>query len=91
MSGRFNIKKVGHDNPGLQLDMDEGVIRNNSTHELQSNFPTENGTRKTSFSHFTLEALPRPEYYKSTSISGVKRPSLGELHGEEITFTKVRE
>ncbi|XP_075225532.1 sodium potassium chloride cotransporter [Lycorma delicatula] len=85
MADRFNIQKVGHDNLGLQLD--EGVNNTNLNVNSESNFS--NGHRKTSFSHYTLEALPRPEYYKS-SVSGVKRPSLGELHGEEVLFTKER-
>ncbi|XP_039289667.1 bumetanide-sensitive sodium-(potassium)-chloride cotransporter isoform X2 [Nilaparvata lugens] len=89
MSGRFNVQKVGHDNAGLTLD--EGVIHTGraglSPDAVSSdNLPTGND-RKTSFTHYTLEALPRPEYYKSSG-SGVKRPSLGELCGEEVVFSK---
>ena len=41
-----------------------------------------NADRKKSFQHNTLEALPRLDNYRNDFI-GLKRPSLGELHGEE--------
>lgn len=40
------------------------------------------GDRKRSFQHHTLEALPRLDNYRN-DFDGLKRPSLGELHGEE--------
>lgn len=41
-----------------------------------------NVDRKRSFQHHTLEALPRVDNYRN-DFEGLKRPSLGELHGEE--------
>lgn len=38
--------------------------------------------RKRSFAHHTIEALPRLDNYRN-DLQALKRPSLGELHGEE--------
>ncbi|KAL1139875.1 hypothetical protein AAG570_006852 [Ranatra chinensis] len=82
MWGRFNVKKAanavtsspnGVDNPGLYLGPgDTGGLA-----------PAANKPRgeRNSFCTLTLEALPRVDHYKNTKES-IKRPSLGELHGE---------
>jgi hypothetical protein len=79
MWGRFNVKKAaissnpegGVDNPGLYLGPGEDKEKIGAAKRSERN----------SFCALTLEALPRIDHYKNTNEM-VKRPSLGELHGE---------
>lgn len=98
MDGRFKVNKVdfAFDNctihEGIQmndrlkipaLDTDAySVASTTCLHDPQ-------GKRRKSLAQFTKEALPRLENYR-ISKRGLKRPSLGELHGGEDNFVKVR-
>lgn len=46
--------------------------------------------RKRSLAQLTREALPRMENYRN-SKRALKRPSLGELHGDHLITEEVRE
>nr|CAD7437439.1 unnamed protein product [Timema bartmani] len=48
------------------------------------------GVRKISLAQLTLEALPRLDNYKNCE-NATKRPSLGELHGEEYNEKDIEE
>lgn len=86
----------GVDNLGMELDSSHptglAIQQNNNNSIIVANGnlcdsqqhiipPNENG-RPVSFCHLTMEALPRLDYYMN-SKQAWKRPSLGELHGEE--------
>ncbi|XP_054288120.1 bumetanide-sensitive sodium-(potassium)-chloride cotransporter isoform X2 [Macrosteles quadrilineatus] len=83
MAGRFNVAKAmqkgGIDNPALDMGSgltlhQEGDVQYGSQSDLTN-----------SFCHLTMEALPRADYYKNNK-DAMKRPSLGELHGEPRTI-----
>lgn len=79
MDGRFNICKV---NNGFELNEDRGTNGNLETGTITSPLDVEYvGNRKRSLAQLTREALPRLDNYR-ISKRALKRPSLGELHGE---------
>ena len=89
MWGRFNVKKAaissnpdggGVDNPGLYLGPGDDKAAIDAAAKRRE---------RNSFCTLTLEALPRADHYKNTH-EGVKRPSIGELHGEPA-YIKVTE
>lgn len=83
--GRFNVSKV---DGGLEMNLDKNSSTNGDlstsiiTSPLRDNFDGEYvGNRKRSLAQLTREALPRLDNYR-ISKRALKRPSLGELHGE---------
>ncbi|XP_077285790.1 sodium potassium chloride cotransporter [Arctopsyche grandis] len=79
MDGRFNICKV---NNGFELNEDKGSNGNLEAGTITSSLDVEYvGNRKRSLAQLTREALPRLDNYR-ISKRALKRPSLGELHGE---------
>ncbi|EEB16309.1 sodium-potassium-chloride cotransporter, putative [Pediculus humanus corporis] len=83
---RFTVRRISSvavmqnvpENTELQVDSCPNAYVNQG---YLSEIPY-NADRKKSFQHNTLEALPRLDNYRNDFI-GLKRPSLGELHGEE--------
>jgi hypothetical protein len=64
---------VGLPNNGVP-DLGHG----NATYPAAS---SDSKTHRFSLAHLTREALPRLDHYRN-SLRAIKRPSLGELHGE---------
>lgn len=93
MDRRFSVRKVSNlsNLPNLPENTEVRVNVNPNGY-LNPTFITDtldlpggdmpNGDRKKSFVHHTMEALPRVDNYRN-DIQALKRPSLGELHGEE--------
>uniref|UniRef100_A0A1B6EM82 Bumetanide-sensitive sodium-(Potassium)-chloride cotransporter n=1 Tax=Cuerna arida TaxID=1464854 RepID=A0A1B6EM82_9HEMI len=91
MAGRFNVAKAmqkgggGIDNPAMDmgsiptgLNLSPSALPDGSQDGLDR-------SQSQSFCHLTMEALPRADYYKNNR-DAIKRPSLGELHGEPRTL-----
>lgn len=83
MSGRrFNVAKAmqgggGIDNPAMDMgSMPTGLNLNPS-----GDLPVPGLPRTDSRCQLTMEALPREDYYRNNK-DAMKRPSIGELHGE---------
>lgn len=70
---RFDVARARHVEDGID----------NPAMEIDSTAP-----ERPEICHLTLEALPREDYYKNNK-DAVKRPSLGELHGEPRTQEPV--
>lgn len=89
---RFNVKRVSEGGAVLNDNMMQGVPENDVL-ELESQgdlspsnatFPVANSdlkNRRSSLAQLTREALPRVDHYRNC-VQALKRPSLGELHGE---------
>uniref|UniRef100_A0A1L8DDI6 Putative solute carrier family 12 n=2 Tax=Nyssomyia neivai TaxID=330878 RepID=A0A1L8DDI6_9DIPT len=79
MKDRFKVFRVGEDSePSSQ----NGTYRNESPEEPKRiSICDMDGIRKKSLAQLTREALPRLDNYR-ISKRALKRPSLGELHGE---------
>ncbi|XP_055636768.1 bumetanide-sensitive sodium-(potassium)-chloride cotransporter-like isoform X2 [Toxorhynchites rutilus septentrionalis] len=89
---RFSITRISNHILGRKKNGNQSIATftitgENSTdgnavdfdHQADSSIGSDcNGRR---YSHFTREPLPRLEYYR-TSKRGLKRPSIGELHGD---------
>ncbi|XP_066994462.1 bumetanide-sensitive sodium-(potassium)-chloride cotransporter [Anabrus simplex] len=93
MESRFSVRRVEHDPAADSHQMTEGNVNPaGSTDTLPSAVDIFNSTsttclvepkdRKCSIAHLTLEALPRMDHYRNC-MEGLKRPSLGEVHGED--------
>ncbi|KAK6631514.1 hypothetical protein RUM44_006041 [Polyplax serrata] len=86
MENRFTVRRISSiavmqnvpENMELQVDTSPNSYIN---YGYMTDVPY-SGDRKRSFQHHTLEALPRLDNYRN-DFDGLKRPSLGELHGEE--------
>lgn len=80
MSGRrFNVAKAmqgGIDNPAMDMGSMPTGLNLNPSGEVFT-LP-----RTDSRCQLTMEALPREDYYKNNK-DAMKRPSIGELHGED--------
>lgn len=89
MENRFTVRRISNSVAVMQNlpeDMELQVQPNSNfnaftNHGFTPDAPYEIDRRK-SFVHHTIEALPRLDYYRN-DLPGWKRPSLGELHGEE--------
>ena len=91
---RFSVKKVSesgqfaHDNvmqgvpenEMLELEDSPGDLAGVAPNTYPVNDPKQ---RRRSLAQLTREALPRADHYRY-GLSAMKRPSLGELHGEPI-------
>lgn len=94
MEGQFNQIDNGIENPAFQLQeqvkkLEKAEPRHFARHSHQDS-GQHNGQmpkRKKSLMQLTKEALPRLENYRN-SRKAVKRPSLGQLHGEEIIIVR---
>ncbi|XP_059611500.1 bumetanide-sensitive sodium-(potassium)-chloride cotransporter isoform X2 [Phlebotomus argentipes] len=79
MKDRFKVFRVGEDS---EPPSQNGTYRNESPEEPKRISVCDmDGIRKKSFAQLTREALPRLDNYR-ISKRALKRPSLGELHGE---------
>ncbi|GLH13676.1 Uncharacterized protein GBIM_18200 [Gryllus bimaculatus] len=94
MENRFIVRRVEQDPAANQHQMtlvggltgpaDPGPPH--SAHDIFNSTSTtclcEPADRRPSIVHLTKEALPRVDYY-SNALEGMKRPSLGDLHGDD--------
>lgn len=67
-------------NPNSNGYLNPAFLSDNGSARNELGLP--DGNRKTSFVHDTREALPRVDNYRN-DMQALKRPSIGELHGEE--------
>lgn len=93
MESRFSVRRVEYDPAAESHQMTAGRMPSaGSVDTLGSVVDIFNSTsttclvepkdRKGSIVHLTLEALPRVDYYRNC-LQGMKRPSLGEIHGDD--------
>lgn len=97
MDSRFSVRKISNpmspmqnvpENKELRINLNPnpngylnaGFVSDNGS--ARSDLSVPEGDRKKSFVHHTREALPRVDNYRN-DIAALKRPSIGELHGEE--------
>ncbi|XP_029733780.2 bumetanide-sensitive sodium-(potassium)-chloride cotransporter isoform X1 [Aedes albopictus] len=70
-----------HENGGSNALGGDSTTVDFSGHTVSS-VASDGSERRSSLYHLTREPLPRLEYYR-TSKRGLKRPSIGELHGDK--------
>ncbi|KAL0271481.1 UNVERIFIED_CONTAM: hypothetical protein PYX00_008562 [Menopon gallinae] len=96
MENRFMVRRVSNSvvpMPNLPEHMELQVNPNPNgfiNHGFISEMGLPHTDRKQSFAHHTIEALPRLDNYRN-DLQALKRPSLGELHGEEKDMKDVNE
>jgi hypothetical protein len=92
-SHRFNVQAVSEDscvagNSKMKGVPKSGVPDLGHSHATYPAASTDPKIHRNSLAQLTREALPRLDHYRNC-IQAMKRPSLGELHGE-LTEEKVR-
>lgn len=86
MEGQFHQTEAGIENPAFQLQEQTQKTDLGDSKHFTRNSGHQNGQaprRKKSLMQLTKEVLPRLENYRN-SKKAIKRPSLGQLHGEEV-------
>lgn len=74
-----NIMQGVPENDVLELEQSQGGLPPSTATYPVGNMDPKN--RRSSLAQLTREALPRLDHYKNC-VQAMKRPSLGELHGE---------
>ncbi|PSN49692.1 Bumetanide-sensitive sodium-(potassium)-chloride cotransporter [Blattella germanica] len=80
-----NVMQGVPENELLELEDSPGALPNSTTNAFPppaaANVGEPKGRRRSSLAQLTRERLPRLDYYRN-GLQALKRPSLGELHGE---------